>query len=161
RARRRTTPQRSRARSRRSAAATSFGPSAPCVRRWPRATARRWRRGSWTSSPPRLQNFWRSRTAGSCAAAPTPRSSTSRALARAIGGLSLFDDQAVRVAWPLVLAVTAVTVAFFLFVIGFAIRGRRGRRASGKAAMLGRRAEVIERLSPRGRVRLDAEVWNA
>jgi membrane-bound serine protease (ClpP class) len=83
------------------------------------------------------------------------------ALALAIGGLILFDDQAVRVAWPLVLAVTAVTVAFFLFVIGFAIRGRRGRRASGKAAMLGRRAEVIERLTPRGRVRLDGEVWNA
>ena len=83
------------------------------------------------------------------------------ALALAVGGLMLFDDSAVHVAWPLVLAVTTLTLAFFLVVIGFAVRGRRGPRATGKAALLGRRAEVIERLSPRGRVRLDGEVWNA
>jgi membrane-bound serine protease (ClpP class) len=83
------------------------------------------------------------------------------AVALAIGGLMLFDDRAVHVAWPLVLGTTSVTVAFFLVVVGFAIRGRRGPRASGVAALLGRRAQVIERLGPRGRVRLDAEVWNA
>ena len=83
------------------------------------------------------------------------------AISMAIGGLMLFDDRAVRVAWPLVLATTAVTVAFFVALIAFAIRGRRGPRATGAAALLGRRAQVIDRLSPRGRVRLDAEVWNA
>jgi len=83
------------------------------------------------------------------------------ALALAIGGLMLFDDRAVRVAWPLVLATTALTVLFFVALITFAIRGRRGPRATGVAALLGRRAQVIERLGPRGRVRLDAEVWNA
>jgi len=83
------------------------------------------------------------------------------ALAMAIGGLMLFDDRAVHVAWPLVIATTAVTVAMFMVAVAFAIRGRRGPRASGKAALLGRRALVIERLVPRGRVRLDAEVWNA
>ena len=83
------------------------------------------------------------------------------AIAMAIGGLMLFDDRAVHVAWPLVLATTAVTVAFFAVLITLAIRGRRGPRASGVAAILGRRAQVIERLGPRGRVRLDAEVWNA
>ena len=83
------------------------------------------------------------------------------ALAMAIGGLMLFDDRAVHVAWPLVAATTLITVAFFLALVGFAIRGRKARRVTGAAAMLGRRAQVIERLSPRGRVRLDAEVWNA
>ena len=82
-------------------------------------------------------------------------------LALAVGGLILFDDRAVRVAWPLVIAVTAVTAAFFLVVMSFAVRGRRGPRAIGSAAMVGRRALVIEGLSPRGRVRLDGEVWNA
>ena len=82
-------------------------------------------------------------------------------VALALGGLMLFDDRAVRVAWPLVLATTAVTLGFFLLVIGYAIRGRRGPRATGAVALLGRRAQVIERLGPRGRVRLDAEVWNA
>ena len=83
------------------------------------------------------------------------------ALALGIGGLILYDDRAIRVAWPLVLAVTAVTVAFFLLVVGFAIRSRRAPRAAGARALLGRRAEVIERLAPRGRVRLDGEIWNA
>jgi membrane-bound serine protease (ClpP class) len=83
------------------------------------------------------------------------------ALALMIGGLMLFDDRAVRVAWPLVLGTTTVTVAFFLVAVGFALRARRGPRAIGAVALLGRRAQVIERLSPTGRVRLDAEVWNA
>jgi membrane-bound serine protease (ClpP class) len=82
-------------------------------------------------------------------------------IALGIGGLILFDDAVVRVAWPLVLGVTGFTVAFFLFLVGAALRGRRGPRVTGKAAMLGRRALVIEGLNPRGRVRLDGEVWNA
>jgi len=60
-----------------------------------------------------------------------------------------------------VFATTAVTVAMFLVAVLLAVRARRGPRASGVAALLGRNAEVIERLRPRGRVRLDAEVWNA
>jgi len=83
------------------------------------------------------------------------------AIALALGGLMLFDDRAVHVAWPLVFATTGLTVAFFAVLVAFALRDRKGRRASGNAAMLGRRAQVIERLGPRGRVRLDAEVWNA
>jgi membrane-bound serine protease (ClpP class) len=83
------------------------------------------------------------------------------ALALAIGGLILFDDGAVRVARPLVYTVTGVTVAFFLFVVGAALRARRGRRFIGADALVGRRVEVIETLAPRGRVRLDGEVWNA
>jgi membrane-bound serine protease (ClpP class) len=83
------------------------------------------------------------------------------AISMALGGLMLFNDSAVHVAWPLVLATTSVTMVFCGALVWFAIRGRRGPRATGTAAMLGRHAQVIERLRPRGRVRLDAEVWNA
>ena len=83
------------------------------------------------------------------------------ALALAIGGLILFDDSAVRVARPLVFAVTGATVAFFLFVVGAALRARRGAQRTGAGALIGRRVQVIESLAPRGRVRLDDEVWNA
>ena len=83
------------------------------------------------------------------------------AIALAIGGLILFDDASVRVAQPLVFTVTGITVAFFLLVLGAAVRARRGPRHSGAEAMLGRRVLVIEALSPRGRVRLDGELWNA
>jgi membrane-bound serine protease (ClpP class) len=83
------------------------------------------------------------------------------ALALAVGGLILFDDQVVRVAVPLVLAVTAMTTAFILLVVGFALRARRAPRVTGAQAMIGRRATVVDALRPRGRVRLDGEVWNA
>ena len=83
------------------------------------------------------------------------------AIALAIGGLILFDDAAVRVAWPLVLGVSAFTVAFFLLLMAAALRSRKRPRANGVAAMLGRRALVVDSLRPRGRVRLDGEVWNA
>ena len=86
------------------------------------------------------------------------------ALALGMGGLILFDDSAVRVALPLVIVVTGVTVLFFLLVIGAALRAGRGPRVSGVQAMLGRRALVVDGLGAggaRGRVRLDGEVWNA
>jgi membrane-bound serine protease (ClpP class) len=83
------------------------------------------------------------------------------ALALALGGLILFDDSAVHVARPLVAAVTTVTVLFFLLVFGAAIRSRRNRPHLGASALLGRRALALERLDPRGRVRLDGELWNA
>jgi membrane-bound serine protease (ClpP class) len=83
------------------------------------------------------------------------------ALALAIGGLILFDDGAVQVARPLVYAVTALTLAFFVLVLGAAFRARRTHRHTGAASLVGRRALALEALAPRGRVRLDAEVWNA
>jgi membrane-bound serine protease (ClpP class) len=83
------------------------------------------------------------------------------ALALALGGLILFTDSAVQVARPLIAVVTALTVLFFALIFGAAIRSRRSRPQSGAAAMLGRRAVVLERLDPRGRVRLDGERWNA
>ena len=66
-----------------------------------------------------------------------------------------------RVAVPLVVAVTGVTVVFFLTIAALALRAKRSLRVSGAAALVGRRAQVIEGLAPRGRVRLDAETWNA
>ncbi len=83
------------------------------------------------------------------------------AIALALGGLILFDDAAVRVAWPLVLGVTTFTVACFLLLAAAALRSRNRPRANGVAAMLGRHALVVDSLRPRGRVRLDGAVWNA
>jgi membrane-bound serine protease (ClpP class) len=60
-----------------------------------------------------------------------------------------------------VFAVTGLTVAFFMVVVGAALRARRGARHTGASAMLGRHVLVLEALAPRGRVRLDGELWNA
>lgn len=83
------------------------------------------------------------------------------AIALAAGGLLLFDDSAVRVAVPVVIACTAMTVAFFAVLAWLALRARRSVRVNGPEGMLGRRATVLQALSPRGLVRLDGETWNA
>ena len=83
------------------------------------------------------------------------------ALALALGGLILFTDSAVQVARPLVFTVTAITLVFFLLIFAAAIRSRRSRPHLGASALLGRHAVALERLDPRGRVRLDGELWNA
>jgi membrane-bound serine protease (ClpP class) len=60
--------------------------------------------------------------------------------------------------------VVAVVVAAFVEVgeVFFWIRFlRRYRIQTGAEAMVGRRAEVLERCSPDGRVRIAGEIWNA
>ena len=60
--------------------------------------------------------------------------------------------------------VVAVVVAAFVEVgeVFFWIRFlRRYRIQTGAEAMVGRRAEVLERCSPEGRVRIAGEIWNA
>jgi membrane-bound serine protease (ClpP class) len=58
--------------------------------------------------------------------------------------------------------IAAVTLAAVIEVaeVGFWIRFlRRYRIATGKEALIGARAEVIEACDPRGRVRLRGEIW--
>jgi membrane-bound serine protease (ClpP class) len=83
------------------------------------------------------------------------------AIALAVGGLILFDDAAVRVAVPVVIACTAMTVAFLAVLAWLALRARKTARVNGPEGMVGRRASVLQGLSPRGLVRLDGETWNA
>ena len=60
--------------------------------------------------------------------------------------------------------IAAVTLAAIIEVseVAFWIRFlRRYRIATGKEALIGARAEVIEACDPRGRVRLRGEIWHA
>jgi membrane-bound serine protease (ClpP class) len=60
--------------------------------------------------------------------------------------------------------IAAVTLAAIIEVaeVGFWIRFlRRYRIATGKEALIGARAEVIEACDPRGRIRLRGEIWHA
>jgi membrane-bound serine protease (ClpP class) len=62
------------------------------------------------------------------------------------------------------LGIAAVAIAAVIEVaeVGFWIRFlRRYRVATGREALIGASAEVIEACDPRGRVRLRGEIWNA
>jgi membrane protein implicated in regulation of membrane protease activity len=76
-------------------------------------------------------------------------------LALAIAGLFVLPDP-----WRVVFLVCAmfVEVGEVFFWIRFL---RRYRVTTGAEGLIGQRAEVIEALSPAGRVRVRGEIWNA
>jgi membrane-bound serine protease (ClpP class) len=60
------------------------------------------------------------------------------------------------------LALVAVAAAIEVAEVGFWIRFlRRYRIATGKEALIGASAQVIEACDPRGRVRFRGEIWHA
>jgi membrane-bound serine protease (ClpP class) len=53
------------------------------------------------------------------------------------------------------------SVALFVFVIGAAVKSRGARVVSGREAIIGDSAEVMEDFPERGLVRLHGEIWQA
>jgi len=82
-------------------------------------------------------------------------------LAMLLGSMILYRGEGSRLAWPVLLGVTAATALFFLLVVGAGLRAQRRKVTTGLGGMVGRRARVVERLAPRGRVQLLGELWNA
>ncbi len=82
-------------------------------------------------------------------------------IAMLLGSLFLFQGEGVRVSLAVILGATGTTAAFFLIVIAAGLRAQGRPVATGVGAMVGRRAVTLDRIAPRGRVRLGAEIWNA
>uniref|UniRef100_A0A832MLP3 Nodulation protein NfeD n=1 Tax=Eiseniibacteriota bacterium TaxID=2212470 RepID=A0A832MLP3_UNCEI len=82
-------------------------------------------------------------------------------VAMLLGSMILFQGEAARLSWTIIVTVTAASAAFFLFVVGAGLRAQRARPALGARALVGRRAEAVERLAPSGLVRIDGELWRA
>ncbi len=66
-----------------------------------------------------------------------------------------------RISRGLIIAATAVTAAFFLFVVGIGIKAQRLKVVTGREAMIGYTGEVIDMLDPAGTVMVQGEIWNA
>jgi membrane-bound serine protease (ClpP class) len=82
-------------------------------------------------------------------------------LAMLLGSMILYRGDSPRLAWPVILGVTGATALFFLVIVGAGLRAQRRRVTTGSAGLIGRRARVLERLAPAGRVELLGELWNA
>jgi len=78
-----------------------------------------------------------------------------------LGSVILFQGEGVRVSWSIIAGATITTTAFFLFVIGAGMRAQRRAVRTGWKGLVGARAVVVERLGPRGRVRVAGELWDA
>jgi membrane-bound serine protease (ClpP class) len=83
----------------------------------------------------------------------------------AIGALFLFDpdqsDIPIQASWQVVAGLTAVSAAFFLGVLGLAMRARRRPVITGAEEMIGSVGEVVQWAGAKGRVRVRGEIWQA
>jgi membrane-bound serine protease (ClpP class) len=61
--------------------------------------------------------------------------------------------------WTLIAPIASVTAAFFLVVIGMAVRARRRPVVSGSEELIGSRGQIIEHSSGQWWARVHSEVW--
>jgi len=67
----------------------------------------------------------------------------------------------IEISWSAIIGVAAVTVFFFLFVLGFGLRAQRLKPTTGSEGMIGETGEVLADLNPAGSVRVHGEIWTA
>lgn len=66
-----------------------------------------------------------------------------------------------RISRGLIIAATAVSAAFFLFIVGIGIKTQKLKVVTGSEGMIGYTGEVIDLLGPTGTVMVQGEIWNA
>lgn len=79
------------------------------------------------------------------------------------GSVMLIDAEVpgYGIAWPVIIAVSATSAAFFMFVIGMAVTAHRRRVVSGREELIGSYGQVVDWTGSSGRVRMRGEVWRA
>ena len=80
------------------------------------------------------------------------------------GLLLLFDraDPVFRVSLQFIIPATAVTAAFFIFVVAAGLRAQTMRVKVGRETMVGKTIPAVTAITPKGgRVFVDGEYWNA
>lgn len=81
-----------------------------------------------------------------------------------LGALMLFQDlpESMELSWAWLVPATILTTLFFIWIVTEGIRAQFASSVTGKESMVGKRAEVIERInSQKGRVFVSGEYWNA
>ncbi len=66
-----------------------------------------------------------------------------------------------RISHSVIITSTAVTVLFFLFVIGIGLKAQRAKPVTGVEGLMGETGETLGILDLTGTVRVHGEVWNA
>ncbi len=82
-----------------------------------------------------------------------------------LGSLILFRSSStenfVSVSRVLIIAVTALTTLFFLFVVGMGLKAQRLAPASGIESLIGKFGQAVQLLNPFGSVKVNGELWKA
>jgi len=69
--------------------------------------------------------------------------------------------EVIQISWQVILVFVILTVAFFVFAIGFGIKAQRRKPATGMEGMIGEVGETITSLEPEGQVMVHGEFWAA
>lgn len=81
-----------------------------------------------------------------------------------LGALMLFQDlpKSMELSWAWLVPATILTTLFFVWIVTEGIRAQFTSSKTGKESMIGKRAEVVEKInSDTGRVFVSGEYWNA
>ncbi len=80
-----------------------------------------------------------------------------------LGSLMLFEPvkTGVRVGLELIIPASIVTALFFVFVVGMGLRAQHKKVKTGKEGLIGEHGTVMTLLSPRGKVTVHGEWWDA
>ncbi len=82
-----------------------------------------------------------------------------------LGSIMLINTEStmevIKISWQVILIIVLLTVAFFIFAIGFGIKAQRSKPTTGIEGMIGETGEAISNLEPEGQIRVHGEVWNA
>jgi membrane-bound serine protease (ClpP class) len=80
-----------------------------------------------------------------------------------LGSLMLIRTSAefLRVSWLTIIPAVMVTVAFFVFAMGMALKARLKKPTTGQEGLVGEIGTVRTRLAPQGKVFVHGEYWNA
>jgi membrane-bound serine protease (ClpP class) len=84
-------------------------------------------------------------------------------IAFVMGSILLLDvnSPGYKIAWSLIMTMTALTVLFFLLIITLAIRAMRKKVMTGREGLIGASGEVIEHQRHHWIVRVQGETWQA
>jgi len=85
-------------------------------------------------------------------------------IAFAVGSFMLYGSRAtpfLRVSWLIVVMMTVLTAAFFLFIVGLGVRAHWTRVTTGVEGLVGARGKARTALHPEGSVFVAGELWRA
>jgi membrane-bound serine protease (ClpP class) len=67
----------------------------------------------------------------------------------------------VQISWSVILTSAALSLLFFMFVVGYGLRALKSKPPTGREGLVGEVGESLTTLHPEGRVRVHGEIWNA
>lgn len=82
-----------------------------------------------------------------------------------LGSMFLFrtssTEQVTSLSWSVIITMTAVTLLFFLFIVGMGLRAQRQKPATGRSALIGKTGIAATDIDKTGMVNVFGESWNA